>query len=152
MGWITGWCIIWFHPKTPINSWIEIAQKKSSFIVGRHQFERSIYRLYYTYFCTTIWIKMSIQFWQLVLLVFIPWYKWYNERCRCLWDFSEYLIDCSWMPLIKNQVKSRRKVFLEILEYLDKLDDEISDSDTDNNRDEYINVNEYPRTIMYFSL
>ena len=54
------------------------------------------------------------------------------------------------MPLIKNQVKSRRKVFLEILEYLDKLDDEISDSDTDNNRDEYINVNEYPRTIMYF--
>ena len=65
--------------------------------------------------------------------------------------FSEYLIDCYWMPKLKNQVKPRKKVFLYILEYLDKLDDIISDSDTDSNTDEYINVNEYPRTIMYSS-
>ena len=54
------------------------------------------------------------------------------------------------MPRLKNQVKPRKKVFLEILENLDKLDDAISNSDTDSNRDEYINVNEYPGTIMYF--
>ena len=55
------------------------------------------------------------------------------------------------MPRLKNQVKPRKKVFLEILEYLDKLDDAISDSDTNSNRDEYINVNGYPGNIMYFS-
>ena len=36
------------------------------------------------------------------------------------------------------------------MEYLDKLDDAISDSNIDSNRDEYINVNEYPGTIIYF--
>ena len=36
------------------------------------------------------------------------------------------------------------------MEYLDKLDDAISDSNSESDRYEYINVNEYPRTIMYF--
>ena len=56
------------------------------------------------------------------------------------------------MPRLKNQVKSRRKVFPDILEYLDKIDDAISDSNADRNIDEYINVNEYPRTIMYWRI
>ena len=33
---------------------------------------------------------------------------------------------------------------------MDKLDDAIGDSISDSHRDEYVNVNEYPRTIMYF--
>ena len=37
-----------------------------------------------------------------------------------------------------------------ILEYLDKLDDAISDTNSDIYIDKYIDVNEYPRTIMYF--
>ena len=36
------------------------------------------------------------------------------------------------------------------MEYLDKLDDAISDTNSDRDRDEYVNENEYPRTIMYF--
>ena len=64
--------------------------------------------------------------------------------------YPEDLIDCSCIDKLQNQVKSIRKVFSEILEYLDKLDDAISDSNSDSHRDEYINVNEYPRTIMYF--
>ena len=65
--------------------------------------------------------------------------------------FSEYLIDCSWINRQQNKVKSRRKAFPSILEYLDKLDDAISDSNSDRDRDEYVHVNDYPRTIMYFS-
>ena len=36
------------------------------------------------------------------------------------------------------------------MEYLDKLGDAISDTNSDIYIDEYINVNEYPRTTMYF--
>ena len=83
-------------------------------------------------------------------MVEINWYKEYIESCRCLWDLSRRF---DWLFLyrqLQNQVKSIRKVFSEILEYLDKLDDAISDSNSDSNRYEYINMNEYPRTIMYF--
>ena len=55
------------------------------------------------------------------------------------------------MTRLQNQVKSRKKVFPSILEYLDKLDDAISDTNSDRDRDEYINMNEYPITIMYYS-
>ena len=61
--------------------------------------------------------------------------KEYNESCRCLCDFSGYLIDCSWIDRLQNQVKSIRKVFPEMLEYLGKVDDAISDSDSDRDRE-----------------
>ena len=38
------------------------------------------------------------------------------------------------------------------MEYLDKLDDAISDTNSNSNRDEYVNVNEYRRTIMYWRI
>ena len=60
------------------------------------------------------------------------------------------MIDCVWIDRLQNQVKSRRKVFPDISEYLDKLDDAISETNSDRDRDEYVNMNEYPRTIMYF--
>ena len=47
-----------------------------------------------------------------------------------------------------SQIK--KKSFSDILEYLDKLDGALSDSESDSNIDESINVNEDPRTIMYF--
>ena len=35
---------------------------------------------------------------------------------------------------------------------MDKLDDAISDTSSNSNRDEYVNVNEYRRTIMYWRI
>ena len=64
---------------------------------------------------------------------------------------SEILIDYSSIDRLQNQVKSRRKAFRNILEYLDQLDDAISYSDSDSDRYEYANVNEYPRAIIYYS-
>ena len=60
------------------------------------------------------------------------------------------MIDCYWIDRLQKKIKPRRKLFLEILRYLEKLYHAISDSDTNSNRDEYKNVNEYTRTIMYF--
>ena len=48
----------------------------------------------------------------------------------------EDLINCSCINKLQNQVKSRRKVFPEILEYLEKLDDAIIDTNSDSYIDE----------------
>ena len=124
--------------------------KKGNLIVGRHQFKRGIYRLYYTVFCATIWVKISIQFWRRVLFVVLHWYKEYNERNRCLWAFFRRF---DWLFLDQQATESnqiKKKSISQYFEYLDKLDDAIGDSISDSHRDEYVNVNEYSRTIMYF--